>query len=298
VTNPGLFPDLAQIRGDRDGGLGALAGRDFDVVLDTSGYVPRVVAQSAAALSGRVGLYVFISSIAVYDMSRGAISEDAALRPASDPEQERVDAETYGPLKVGCEKAVHSCFDGNVLVVRPGVLAGPYDPLKRFGYWPLRARRGGDILAPGPPGSPIQILDVRDLADWIVRAVHANQNGVYNAVGPGQPLTFAALLAACIEAGGEKACIAWVPPTFLRSEGVRPRIDLPLWIEPEAVGGYYGIDATRARAAGLTLRSLKDTVETTLHWELSRDEGDRSQPLSPQRESELLHAWRRRRVRR
>ncbi|MBM3497007.1 MAG: NAD-dependent epimerase/dehydratase family protein, partial [Armatimonadetes bacterium] len=186
-----LFPEAERILGDRDGGLSALADESWDAVVDTSGYVPRVVGAAARMLAPAVGFYVFVSSVSVYaDFSPVGMDEDAPLGQMADPSVEEITGETYGPLKALCESEVRSAFGARCAVVRPGLIVGPHDPSDRFTYWPVRCQRGGEVLAPGDPERPVQFIDAGDLAAWIVTMCVRQAGGVFNAVGPTDPTTF------------------------------------------------------------------------------------------------------------
>lgn len=174
-SNPGLYDDLEQIHGDRDGGLGVLGERQWDAVIDTCGYVPRHVRDAAAFLADRSrSIRTFISTISVYsDNNIVNMDETGPLATLADETTEQVTGESYGPLKVLCEKAATEGMNGRALHVRAGLIVGPYDRSDRFTYWPVRVARGGDILAPGDPDDPTQFIDVRDLGDWTVRATES-----------------------------------------------------------------------------------------------------------------------------
>src|SRR5258707_3781444 len=183
-TRPELFPDVEKLRGDRDGDLAALAGRDFDAVVDTSGYVPRLVAETLDAL-GEVGHYTFVSSISVYADLSTPPTESSPLAELKEPTEEW--REAYGELKVLCENVVREHFPG-AFIPRPGLIVGPWDPTGRFTYWPERIAAGGNVLAPAPPSEAAQVIDSRDLAAWIVRAAEAGLPGTYNAVDHATPM--------------------------------------------------------------------------------------------------------------
>ena len=296
--HPGLFPDVEKLRGDRDGNLDALRGRRWDAVVDTCGYVPRVVRASADLLAGAVKHYTFISSLSVYaDTREPGIDESAPVGKLQDETVEEITGETYGPLKALCEQAAERAMPGRVLNARPGLIVGPHDPTDRFTYWPARVARGGDVLAPGRPDRRIQFIDVRDLSEWIVRAVEHNLTGVYNANGPDDPLSMGQLLETSKRISGSDATFVWGAEHFLIDSGVQPWSEVPLWI-PESdsdAAGFFAFDCRKAITAGLTFRSLEDTVRDTLEWTVSRLEiGDWRAGLKPEREKELLEAWRRR----
>lgn len=290
-TNPGLFPDVESITGDREHDLGRLAGRHWDAVIDTCGYVPRLVGMAARALADAVDRYVFISSISVYgsDVAPGA-TEATPLLPIADPTVEVVNGETYGPLKALCEAELEATLPGRGLNVRPGLIVGPEDPTDRFTYWPHRLARGGDVLAPGDPNQPVQFIDARDLAAWIVRMVEARETGSFNATGPNLPLTMEAFLSGCRDALGSDARFTWVDEAFLREQGVRPFTDLPLWLLKESPG-FSAIDSRKAQAAGLRTRALSETVRDTAAWAGNTPWEGRLAGLSPGREWEVLRAW-------
>jgi 2'-hydroxyisoflavone reductase len=294
-SNPGLYADVEQIHGDRARDLGLLSGRSWDAAIDTCGYVPRVVRLSAHALAGQVDHYTFISSISVYsDLSQPGADEHAPVGELADPTTEEVTGETYGPLKVLCEQAAEAELPGRTLIVRPGLIVGPYDPTDRFTYWPYRVSRGGQVLAPGQPASRVQFIDVRDLAGWIVRLVEARATGVYNATGPAAPLTMGELLQMCKAVSGSDAAFTWVPADFLISQGVSPWADMPMWL-PEtdpSTAGFQAVSVDKAIAAGLAFRPLSDTVAATLDWlkERPADKPWRA-GITTATETELLQAW-------
>lgn len=303
--NPTLYPELEKLRGDRDGNLEALRGRRWDAVIDTCGYVPRVVQASAELLAGAVDHYTFISSISVYrGFSTSGMDEDALVGTLPDGTVEEVTGETYGPLKALCEQAAERAMPGRVLNVRAGLIVGPHDPTDRFTYWPQRVAQGGDVLAPGDPGRRVQFIDARDLAEWNVRMAQAGQAGTYNVTGPDHALTMGALLEQCKATSGSDARFVWVSDRFLLEERVTPWTELPLWIPADRtdMAGFLSVSCGRAIAAGLTFRPLADTVRDTLAWDDGRagapapgagsGAGVRGAGLAPGREAELLAAWR------
>ncbi len=296
LTNPQLFPQVIQIHGDRTRDLSALADGRWDAVIDTSGYAPSVVRRSAETLSKAVERYVFISTISVYaDVSMPGVDEGAMLAMlAPDNQTEEVNDETYGALKARCEQVVQQAAPGRALIVRPGLIVGPYDPSDRFTYWPHRVALGGEVLAPGRPERLIQFIDVRDLTDWIVDMVEAGRMGIYNATGPSTPTTMQSLLDTCKSVSGSDAAFTWVSEEFLRKQDVGAWMELPLWMpehEP-ANGGFFGIDISKAIAAGLRFRPLPDTVRATLEWDQTL-EADREwrAGLTVERETDLLMLW-------
>jgi 2'-hydroxyisoflavone reductase len=299
-SNPGLFREVEQLRGDRDGGLGALAGRRWDAVVDTSGYVPRVVGASAEALKDAVDTYVFISSQSVYKDFSGDVNEDSPVGTLADEGVEEITGETYGPLKALSERAAHEAMPGRVMAVRAGLIVGPHDPTVRFSYWTARAARGGEVLAPGDPERPVQFIDARDLAAWVLVSAEARRAGVFNASGPDYRLTFGRFLEVCGEVGGAAARFTWVDEKFLLDRGVEPWGDLPLWLDSAAEShrNFFAADIRRALAAGLAFRPLAETVRDTLAWQQSGEaaplkDGVRmpDTTLKPEREQELLAEW-------
>jgi 2'-hydroxyisoflavone reductase len=292
-SNPGLFPDVERLLGDRDGGLDPLAGRRFDAVVDTCGYVPRVVRASARLLAGGTGHYTFVSSMSVYpDETPPGLTEETPVATIDDPTVEEVGEDTYGALKALCEGEVSEAFPGAALIVRCGLIVGPLDPTDRFTYWPHRVARGGDVLAPGPPTYPIQVVDARDLAGWMLAMIEAGGTGVFNAVGPARPFTMQTLLETSREVSGSDARFTWVTEDFITRAGVEPWSDLPLWL-PARFAGLMQADVSRATRAGLTLRPLADTLRDTLAWEAALPAGrELKAGLTPDREAGLLEAWR------
>lgn len=293
--NPDLFPELEQLRGNRDGDLEALRGRRWDAVIDPSGYLPRLVRASAELLADAVDHYTFISSISVYAgfPTRG-MDEDAPLGTLDDPSIEEITGETYGPLKVLCEQAVQATLLGRALIIRPGLIVGPHDPTNRFTYWVDRVARGGDVLAPDAPEQDVQLIDVRDLAEWTVRLVERKQTGVYNATGPDYHLTLREVLETCKATTGSDARWVWADQEFLAAQGVEEWTGLPLWIRdtPDMVG-FSAVSIDRALAEGLTLRPLATTVADTLAWSRTLPaDAERRAGLTPEREAELLRLWR------
>lgn len=283
-TNPDLYPEVERIVGDREGDLEALRGRRWDAVIDTSGYLPRVVRASAEALD-ESGLYCFVSSISVYADFSIPANEASPVAELGDLPDDEVTAESYGPLKALCEAEVRETFDGGALVIRPGLIVGPHDPTGRFTYWPHRIARGGETLAPGPPARPTQVIDVRDLAEWTISLCEEGGSGTYNATHPG--VSFAELLATCRAVSESDADVTWVTDEFLLTQGVGEWMELPLWLADPSLAAADCVDVSRAVAAGLRFRPLEDTVRATLDLaETSEAAG-----LAPEREAELLAAW-------
>lgn len=293
-TNPGLFPDVEQIHGDRDGRLQGLARRRWDAAIDTSGYVPRVVRMSADLLAPSVERYVFVSTISVYHESIPPGSDESAnLATLPDPKSEEVRAH-YGALKALCEQAAEAALPGRTLSVRPGLIVGPGDGTDRFTYWPVRLDRGGEVLAPGDGSDPVQVVDVRDLAAWTIEMAEQRETGLYNAVGPASRLTAREMIEACRTAASE-ARLAWVPWAFLEKHQVEPWSDMPACIPAAGEGGGLAqVSVARAVAKGLRFRPVAETARDTLAWWKTLPEERRAKlraGLSAEREREVLAAW-------
>jgi 2'-hydroxyisoflavone reductase len=297
LTNPGLYPEVGALRGDRDGDLAALRGREWDAVIDPSGYMPRVVRASAELLRGAVAHYVFVSSISVYALPfPPGIDESAPLVPAVEDAAE-VTGESYGGLKVGCEQVVREVFDGAHTNVRAGLIVGPHDPTGRFTYWPVRVARGGEVLAPGDPARIVQVVDARDLGAWLVHVAEQRVAGDFNASGEPR-FSMGELLETCRRVSASDAELVWITDEFLLERGVGAWLELPLWLEPAEVG-FLQVDVTKAVAAGLRFRPLQETVADTLAWAaqdgapgpLASGMQIGEAGLRPEREAELLAAW-------
>jgi 2'-hydroxyisoflavone reductase len=280
-TNADLYPEAEKLRGNRDSGLALLEGRRWDAVVDTSGYVPGIVRDSAEVLRDS-GRYVFVSSISVYaDFSVPPV-EGNAVAPLGNASVDELaeDSSNYGPLKALCEQAVEEVFGERALIVRPGLIVGPHDPSGRFTYWARRLRRGGELLAPGPQERHTQFVDVRDLAVWIVHAVERDLSGTFNATNEG--VSWGELLAG--------AQVAWVSDDFLREQEVGAWMELPLWLSDPNWAGMHQVDVSRAVAAGLRFRPLAETLSGAADAPAVEGVG-----LTPAREAALLAAWRSRR---
>jgi len=302
-SGPGLFPEVEQLRGDRDGDLAALEGRRWDAVVDTSGYVPRIVRASAQLLADKTDHYTFISSISVYrDFAESGIDETYPVATLEDEGVEEVNGETYGALKALCEREVHRAFPGRALIIRPGLIVGPHDSTDRFTYWPHRVAQGGEVLAPNGPDLASQVIDVRDLAEWNVRLIESqvpSRAGFYNATGPTSTLGLGQVLDACKLASGSDATITWVSEDFLTEHDVKYWQDLPA-VVPERdskLGGMPRIDISKAVQAGLTFRPIEQMVQDTLGWHRTRPPTvPLKAGLTREREAGLLTLWRQRKV--
>ena len=283
-TNPELYPEAQWLRGDREGDLDALEGREWDAVVDTSGYVPGVVRESVEALS-ESGRYCFVSSISVYADFSVPVDEESPVAELDGLPEDSVTNESYGPLKALCEEAVRETMGDRALVVRPGLIAGPHDPTGRFTYWPHRFGRGGDVLAPAPPDRQTQFVDVRDLAEWIVDLCERDIGGVFNATHPG--LSWQELLETCSSVAGTDSQVTWVTDEFLLEHEVGEWMELPLWIADPSMAAADEVDVSRALAAGLRFRPLAETVRGALEDAATTEAAG----LDPTREAELLASW-------
>ena len=299
-THPELFSDVERLRGDRDGDLATLEGRRWESVIDTSAYLPGQARATAEKLRDAVDHYAFVSSISVYSDHRkpGLVETDTVSRLAPGAPEE-LTGESYGALKVLCEEALESRLPGRVLVARAGLIVGAHDPTERSAYWPARVARGGEVLAPATPDRAIQLIDARDLSEWIVRMCETRVAGIFNATGPERPLTMGGLLECCREVANRDARFTWVNESFLLEREVEPFSQLPLWV-PEEYRAFGSTDCTRALSAGFAFRPLADTVRHILDWDRTLPPGPRtphtrlpmSAGLSPERERELLAQWR------
>jgi 2'-hydroxyisoflavone reductase len=285
-TRGRVFEGVEEIHGDRSESVDALQGQ-WDWVIDTSGYVPRVVRMSAQRLRGQAARYLFISTISVYrDNDQPGINEESPLA-VLEKETEEINGETYGGLKVLCEQETLEAYP-EALIIRPGLIIGPHDSTDRFTYWVMRAADGGDILVPGRLEQPTQYIDVRDLAEWTLDMIERNAGGIYNATGPARPDTLGGMINSCLQATDAESRLVPVPEDFLLELGVTPFKDLPFWLAAKEGGdGLMQVNNSKAHDAGLTSRPLVETVRDTYAWRKTLD-----QPLkvglSREREQELL----------
>jgi 2'-hydroxyisoflavone reductase len=287
-TNPGLWPEVEELHGDRDGDLSALEGRTWDAVIDSSGYVPRIVRQSAELLKDAVDRYVFVSTLAVYsDLSvTDPYGEDAELAVLTEPDSEEV-MKHYGALKVECEKVLDEVYGERVTHVRCGFIVGPHDVTDRFVYWPERVADGGRVLAPGDPDAPQQMIDVRDLGAFLVKIAEQGLGGPVNTTGPDYDLTTKDMLEKIKRGVGSDAEFVWVDTAALEAQDVKPWGDIPFWQGSGAMRGIMRADIARAVSFGLTFRPLEDTARDTVAW--SRSPEFEHKPMLPrEREAELL----------
>ena len=298
-TNTDRFPEVERLRGDRNGDISALRGRDWDAVIDNSGYVPRQVREAATLLESRVRRYLFISSVSVYADFARPNDESSAVGKLADPQTEKVDGATYGPLKAACESAAEAVYGAaRTSIIRPGLIVGPDDNTDRFTYWPARAARGGRMIAPGDPRDPIQIIDVRDLAAFTLRLIESDRGGVFNVLSPPGKFSIGDLVSESIAAAQDivrpasPPVAAWVPAATLADQKIAPWSDMPVWVPPSGEeAGFAATSAARAIQAGLAIRPMRATVRDTLQWHLTRPEAERATlkaGLDAARETALL----------
>jgi 2'-hydroxyisoflavone reductase len=284
-------------RGDRKADLSALAEGHWDAAIDACGYLPLDVARMAECLRGRVGRYAFISSVSVYADFTRPNDERSALARIDDTDTDVVDGRTYGPLKALCEQAVTARFGDHALLIRPGLIVGPHDPTQRFTYWPIRVARAVDgeaVLVPGTADDGVQFIDVRDVAAFVLRACDAGLAGPFNVASAPRAMRMGAVLDACASAAGTRPRWQWATAGAIERCGLKPWIDLPLWLPPAGGHAAFALTDTRAaQAAGLRLRPLAQTVADTLAWHRSLPADQRAftrAGLGPERESAALDA--------
>ncbi len=285
---------LEQIQGDRNNSqdLLKLAGRTWDAVIDPSAYFPRQVRALLEVIGPNIAHYTFISTISVYaEPLPEIIDESAPLAQTDDPEATEIGA-NYGALKALCEEAAEAALPDKVHAVRAGLIVGPYDPTHRFTYWPERLQRGGDVIAPGSPDQPVQVIDVRDLAEWTVSAAERGVVGRYNATGPAEPLTLGEVIAECQRQSERASQIHWLPEEWLLAHEVQPWTGLPLWLPGEEAQRLMRVRCEAAITLGLRFRPLAETVQATIAWFKAKPEvlqGHKA--LTAERETELLKLW-------
>jgi nucleoside-diphosphate-sugar epimerase len=289
-THPSPFPEIETLHGDRDGDLRALVGRRWDAIIDTSGHLPRVVEASSKLLKGKTDHYTFISTVGVYaNFDHSGIDETEPVAKLEKTTEE-ITEKTYGALKADCEQIVQSYFLSKTLIVRPGLIVGPNDPTDRFTYWPVRIQQGGTVLVPGSPSRSVQVIDVRDLAAWIVEKVEKRLTGVYNATG--QPIAFEKFLSECQKVCKSDVKFEWVSEEFLTTKQVKDWVELPLILFNERnMPGFLSVKIEKALKSGLKLRPLSETIAATLRWNAGRTGHMMQAGLDPAKEKELLDLW-------
>lgn len=306
-TNKDVFPEVEQLIGNRDSDVSCLANRKWDVVMDTCGFAPHQIKKIAAVLGDNIEHYTFISSISTYkDWIPFHIKEDYHVQsmPPSD-KLKAIEAgeispyEYYGALKVLCEEEAEKYWPGRVLHIRAGLLVGAFDYSDRLPYWVQRVAQGGKVLVPGRSDRPVQLIDVKDVATWAFDMVENRKVGKFNVTGPNDELTIEELLNTCKEVTNSDAEFVWVEEQFLLENNVQPWTEMPLWIpetfplegETEPWKGGFFISIEKAVNAGLSFRSIEDTICDIYQWEKSRQDTERKAGISREREGELLEAW-------
>jgi len=270
-TRTHLFPEIEKLQGDRDPskgeGIRALEGRKFDVVFDDCGYYPRHVKASAELMAPNIKHYVYVSSISCYKRNDiEHMDEDAELATMPDPTVETMGEGyvNYGPLKALCEQAAEAAMPGKTCVVRPGYIVGPGDGSDRFGYWPMRADKGGDFVVPGAPTDPIQVIDVRDLSEWMVHVAENRTVGRFNACGPEKKLEWGRVIDSCVKHASRECKPRWASLEVLEKF---PNAPFQIW-SPYAgeTKGFHTVSNARAVKKGLRFRDIDTTVADTLAW--------------------------------
>ncbi|MER6343715.1 NAD-dependent epimerase/dehydratase family protein [Streptomyces sp. NPDC001595] len=287
------------LHGDRTapGGLSALAEGEWDAVVDTWSAAPRAVREAARLLRGRAARYVYVSSCSVYDWAPPAgFTEDAPLVEGADPGAEQTE---YAHDKRGGELAALEAFGADrTLLARAGLIIGPYENVGRLPWWLNRTARGGPVLAPGPRDLPVQYIDVRDLAEWLLDGVGRELSGPYNLISPRGHATMGSLLEACVRVTGGAAELRWTEPEVILEAGVEPWTQLPVWVPPgsDLHDALHGADVSRAVAAGLRCRPVEETVADTWSWLRSLGQVAPQRPdrphkgLDPETEAKVLAA--------
>ena len=288
-------PGVKAVVGDRTEDLHLLMNRNWDAVIDTCGYRPQDVEASCAALFDSCERYVYISSVSAYaSFAKLPIRESDPLASARGIDTGAVTGSNYGPMKAECERTVARAFGARSILVRPGLIVGPDDPTGRFSYWPWRIAAGGRMLAPGNPERPIQFIDARDLAAWILRLISQRASGAFNGTGPSEGATMGELIDTCRWICGEEVEVEWVDEHFLEREGVQSWLELPLWIPSydPATRGFHFVDTTRAQATGLRTRPMAVTLHDILEAGIpSEADKRRNGKMTRQRERDLLAVW-------
>lgn len=287
-TNDRLFPMVERRLGDRESDLDRLNDRRWDAVVDTCGYLPRIVGLSVEALHERVGRYLFVSTISVYADPQPGADEEAPLAQLEDPTVEEITGETYGGLKVLCEEKVTRLFGERATVVRPGLIVGPHDPTDRFTYWPMQFLKEEDVLVPDAPTTAVQAIDVRDLGAFMLHLLEGSVPGIFNATGPESTLLFPEFLERTKSALPSTARIVPVDPTFLAEHDVAPWSGLPFWVGDD--DGISRISIRKALTAGLVLRPLEETIRDTAAWRQTVEEPLKV-GITSEKSRAVLEAW-------
>ncbi len=299
-TNPDLFPGVEKLQGDRAvPDYASLEGREWDAVIDNSASIATWVRDSANLLKDSVGRYLYVSSISAHsDNSIIGQDENGPVFTEEDYDEAMASGAgpnaAYGPNKAQAERETFKAFGDRGIVVRPGLIVGPGDRSDRFTYWPVRIDRGGEVLAPGDGTDFAQIVDVRDLGQFMVHLVEQEASGTFNATGPEAPLTMAGMLYGIRAITPSPVSFTWVDADFLREYRVGAWMEMPVWVYPDPqMRGFSAYDCSKAIAAGLAFRPLADTARDTLEWWKGRPEEERTlrTGVDPEKERTILEAW-------
>jgi len=293
-SNPDYRSEVPRILGDRETDIEKLAGHQWDVVIDTCGYFPRIVQISADYLKDKVNKYVFISSISAYKSTDEiGITEAAELDRMDDPTLEEITGESYGPLKVLCEEVVQEQYGENAIIIRPGLIIGPHDPTNRFTYWVNRMRGEGPVLAPGDGTFPVQVIDARDIADFILTLLDNDETGTFNVVGPDQPMPLNEVLSVIADAVNNHPDITWIENEWLLDHDVTPWMEMPLWIPNDEGAALMQVNIDHAKNKGMTFRPLSQTIKDLADWydSISGDNQEWGAGMSSDKEKELLKTY-------
>lgn len=300
------FENVEQIAGDRNVDLDKLNGRNWDAVIDTCGYLPSSVRASAKALKESAGQYVLISSISAYrDFSRPDFDETAPLAELNDEQLKRLGefdrsgevnaftlGDLYGGAKALCEKEVETIIGRQSLIIRSGLIVGAFDTTDRFTYWVKRVAAGGEVLAPGAPDRFVQVIDARDMSEWIIKMIECAENGIFHATGKPFDLTMQKMLEEIKAVSQSDAAFTWVSEEFLKQENVGAWSEMPLYLPEsnEASKGFLAVNIDKAQASGLEFRPLSETIKDVLAWGRTKT-GELKAGITSEREKELLQKW-------
>lgn len=294
--DPDGVPGVETLHGDRKGQLDSLRDRKWDAVVDNTGYIPKFTKMSADLLAPNVGFALFVSSISAYASFAQANDESSPVGKLTDPQIEQVTNDSYGPMKAACEQATLQAFANRSCVIRPGYIVGPKDTNDRFPFWPTRYSRGGEMLAPGDPADPIQIIDCRDMAAWMMTLVEQRTTGIFNAISTVGAFTMRDLIEGCRRTLPDaQTQVTWVPEEFLAQHWTKEELDVPPWAPMKgAEPGFSLTSGERAKQTGLRIRPIHESVRDTYEWFRTLPP-ERQQNLragiKPDREAYALEKW-------
>jgi 2'-hydroxyisoflavone reductase len=300
-TRADIFPEVEKLRGDRDGQIDALRGREWDAVIDDSGYVPRHVQLTCDLLAPSVPQYLFISSISAYASFGRPNDEGSPLAPLRVSGTEQINGDTYGPFKALSEDIVRKAYPDRSMVLRPGFVVGPEDPTGRFCYWLAHLARGGQMPVPGDPGVPMQFIDARDLVRFALDLIEARRSGTWNVVTPAGRFTMGDLVASAVSSARRRAHPpqtprpVWIPREFIVQQGIDPKQSFPLWPGDPEEPALAQVSGRAALSAGLKITPIARTVDDTMAWLVATPQA-RTQALAgglgESEQGKLLQAWR------